>query len=342
VGDQFVFARLPAVLPAGIAETEGAIEIAGRHKIEGCISMKDLKVLYSVPARKKIRVIINTDAKNEADDQYAIVHALLTPKFDIKGFIGAHFGDEKSKTSMLDSCREIEKLFNLMQLHDRHDLIFHGSANKISDRNALPESAGSDFIIAEAFRNESQPLFIIFLGPLTDLAIALMKEPRIKDRFTALWIGGGAWPSGGWEYNLLNDIEAANIVFQSGINLWQVPRNVYSKVRVSLAELQVKARPMGNIGKYLFEQMMEVNNKYADNTSWPLGESWSLGDSAAIGLLMDDQEFSYTEKNAPTFDDEMRYVHHDNSTKIRVYDDIDARFIIEDFFAKLMIYSQTT
>ena len=33
------------------------------------------------------RVIINTDAKNEADDQYAIVHALLSPSLDVRGVI---------------------------------------------------------------------------------------------------------------------------------------------------------------------------------------------------------------------------------------------------------------
>jgi hypothetical protein len=68
---------------------------------------------FSVPEHKRIRLIINTDTKNEADDQYTIVHALLTPKFDIKGIIGAHFGDDKSTTSMLDSFNEIKNFLKL-------------------------------------------------------------------------------------------------------------------------------------------------------------------------------------------------------------------------------------
>ena len=44
----------------------------------------------SLPTAKMHRVIINTDAKNEADDQYAIVQALLTPSFDLHGIIPAH------------------------------------------------------------------------------------------------------------------------------------------------------------------------------------------------------------------------------------------------------------
>lgn len=42
------------------------------------------------PLEAKQRVVVNTDAKNEADDQYAIVHAVLTPSFDLHGVIPTH------------------------------------------------------------------------------------------------------------------------------------------------------------------------------------------------------------------------------------------------------------
>ena len=99
----------------------------------------NVKFGFCVPEQKRIRLIINTDAKNEIDDQYAIVHALLTPKFDIKGIIGAHFEDDKSATSMLDSCNEIKKLFELMNIMDEQ-LIFQGAEYKIIDKNNLPDS----------------------------------------------------------------------------------------------------------------------------------------------------------------------------------------------------------
>ena len=59
----------------------------------------------------KQRVIVNTDAKNEADDQYAIVHAVLTPSFDLHGIIPAHYGTGKSATSQQESHDETIKLF---------------------------------------------------------------------------------------------------------------------------------------------------------------------------------------------------------------------------------------
>jgi inosine-uridine nucleoside N-ribohydrolase len=73
-------------------------------------------------------------------------------------------------------------------------------------------------------KDDPRPLYVLFLGPLTDLASAYLQEPRIANRLTAIWIGGGAYPSGSIEFNLSNDIHAANVVFSSPIPLWQVPR----------------------------------------------------------------------------------------------------------------------
>ena len=58
-------------------------------------------VAFPPEARK--RVIVNTDAKNEADDQYAIVHAVLTPSFELHGIIPAHYGTRKTLTSLQES-----------------------------------------------------------------------------------------------------------------------------------------------------------------------------------------------------------------------------------------------
>jgi purine nucleosidase len=65
------------------------------------------------PAKRR-RVIIDTDAKNEADDQFAIVHALLSPSLDVRGLIAAHFGTSRSNRSMDESREEIDLLLGLM------------------------------------------------------------------------------------------------------------------------------------------------------------------------------------------------------------------------------------
>ena len=62
------------------------------------------------------RVVIDTDAKNEADDQYAIVHALLSPTLDVRGIVAAHFGAERSTASMAESRAEVDLLLQLLGL----------------------------------------------------------------------------------------------------------------------------------------------------------------------------------------------------------------------------------
>ena len=88
------------------------------------------------------------------------------------------------------------------------------------------DSEGARLIVEEAMKADDRPLYAIFLGPLTDLASAYLMEPRIAKRLTAIWIGGGLYPDGGEEFNLGNDIAAANVVMASNIELWQVPKNV--------------------------------------------------------------------------------------------------------------------
>ena len=76
-------------------------------------------VKFDIPNEKKIRVIMDSDVKNEVDDQFALVHAFLTESFDIRGVIPAHFGDEKSKTSQQDSYREVALLLEKMNMTDK-------------------------------------------------------------------------------------------------------------------------------------------------------------------------------------------------------------------------------
>ncbi len=294
---------------------------------------------YRVPANKRVRVIVNTDAANEADDQYAIVQALLTPKLDIRGFVATHFGTHRTDTSMEQSYDEIRRILQLMGMSEDYR-VYRGSTGRFNPDDPVI-SEGARFIVDEAMRDDAlEPLFAIFLGAITDLAAAYKANPRIAGRLTAVWIGGGAYPHGGEEFNLGNDVPAANIVFGSDIPLWQVPRDVYKMPRVSLAELAVKIKPWGEIGDYLFRQLEEFNMLPTHTLRWPPGESWNMGDSPAVSLLIDDQNFDYELRHAPEVREDMGYVHSGTGRQIRVYNSVDSRFMMEDLYAKLQLYHE--
>ena len=300
------------------------------------------KYHYTVPDQKRIRMIVHTDCKNEADDQFALAHHLLTPKFIVKGIVAAHFDLSpkmyKSGKSASASLAEVEKVLSLMDAGEYP--AFLGAQTPMPDEQTPVDSEGARFIIEEAMRDDPHPLFIACQGAVTDVASALLIEPKIAERMTVVWIGGGAYPEGGLEFNLQQDIAAANVLMKSNMAIWQVPSNVYRQMSVTLSELQLNVEPCGAIGKYLFEQMLEVNEDAADIPTWPNGESWGLGDSPTIGLFLDDPHNPdyFDEIPAPTFNyEDMTYNYEHPGRKIRVYKKINPRLTLDDMFAKLKI-----
>jgi len=295
-----------------------------------------MAVNHPFPREKLTRVIVNTDAKNEADDQFAIVHALLTPSFELHGIIPAHFGTVKSPHTLQDSHDEVILLLQVMDLTGRVR-VADGALGALPDETTPVDSPGARLIIEEALRDDLRPLHVAFYGPLTDMASALLLEPRVEDRnVRVVWIGGGEWPLGGHEYNLSNDIAAANVVFRSGLEVWQIPKPVYRQMPVSYAELEEKVYPHGEVGRYLVDQLVEWNARTRDEAM----EYRSLGDSPAVGVIMYPDCGRWQWRPAPEFEPTMHYRHTGRNRPIRVYDSIYSRFIHEDFFAKLTQFAR--
>ena len=304
------------------------------------------KYTYKVPIEKQVRLLVYTDCANEADDQYALAHALMTPKVDVVGIIAAHFnavtqfpdtGIEPASTASL-SYRKIERVLDKMNLTGQYPLA-KGSELPMEAEDKPIDNEAVRMIIDEAMKSDDRPLFIGCQGAITDLASAILIKPEICDRMTAIWIGGAEYPQGGNEFNLMQDIKAANILFSSQMPLWQIPSNVYKTLSVSLAELQYKVEPCGDIGKYLFENMLKKNDQMRYFPEWPHGELWGLGDQGVLAVLM--QEVQRTDNykmiKAPYIREDMTYDLEEDNREIRVYDSVDVRLILEDFFCKLAI-----
>lgn len=293
-------------------------------------------IQFSIPQEKKARLILNTDAKNEVDDQFAIVHAILSEAIELNGIIAAHFGQERSQHSEEDSFAEVMHLVDLMHIHPEFPII-HGGKHAIPDDHTPVMSEGVQLIIDEAMKDDPRPLHIAFLGPLTDMASALMVAPQIRQRnIKVIWIGGRNWPCGGWEYNLQNDIAAASYVFQSDVELWQIPRDVYRMMPVGFPELYTKVHPYGQIGEYLCDNVIRFNNAEVGR---PVGFR-DFGDSPAVGVVLYEDCGEFEWRPAPAIDAQMHYVHTGKNRPIKVYKNINSRFILEDFFALLQLFHQ--
>lgn len=306
------------------------------------------KLGFSVPKIKKKRVIIHSDIAAEADDPFAIVHHLLTPSEDIRGIIAANFEWKFRNIPSMKlfaghsadkSLKEGKKILTAMDIDDVP--LVKGAANYLTDVNKLPDSPGADLIIQEAMRKTEAPLYIALQAHLTDLAIAYLKQPEIAKRIAAaVWIGGGVYPMGGEEPNLREDVLAAQIVFDSPIPIWQIPHNVYSGCYLSFAELMRNVKPMGKIGAYLAEEMVALNDWYGKipmRMPFPHGETWSIGDQPTVSVLLETEAGSCWHEQRVQINDDMSYRFSEDYKPVKVYDNIDRRLMMDDFFAKLAI-----
>ena len=294
-----------------------------------------------LPMNKQIRLVISSDFKNEADDQYAIVHQLLTPMFDVRGVIAAHFESKApgTGTTMEKSYRELLTLMDAVGFDDVPAL--RGCPVPLRGENDAPSSEGVEFLIREALRDDPRPLYVTVQGALTDVGAALNRCPGIAEKLTVVWIGGFPYPDGGTEFNLMQDVAAARVVMASKAAVWQLPVNVYSTMEVSMAELAARVRPCGRVGKYLYDEMEDYNLCNDDAPGLRLGENWCLGDSPVLGALLGcGWRGNFHTETAPLIADDMRYLPNPGGKQIRVYDYVDVRFILEDMYAKLKLFSE--
>jgi purine nucleosidase len=290
----------------------------------------------------KRRLIINTDAKNEADDQFAIVHALLSRSVEITGIIPAHFGTLRSATSMLDSRAEVDLLLRLLGRTGEVE-VANGAPYALPDEGTPVDSDGAQLILREC--RKPGPISIIFLGPLTDMATALLLEPSIADNpdLTVVWVGGDPYddvhPGGlGREYNLSNDVHSANVVLQSGVRVQQIPWTVYSMVGVGYAELDERVAPYGALGEYLVRQLKEYNAEREWET-----EFRSLGDSPAVGAVINPGGVRWRHHVVRYFEEPGRMTNRAVPGRtVQVADSVDVRFLLEDMFAKIKAHAMGT
>lgn len=274
------------------------------------------------------RLIVSTDAANEADDQFAIAQALLSPTLDVRGLVAAHFG---RSGSMAQSREEIDRMVGLT---GSSVSVVNGSAEALDDERSPAPSDGSRLIIDEA-RREAGRLWIAVLGPLTDVASALLEAPDIAARDVAVvWVGGPPYeevPAYHPEFNLTNDVAAANAVLASGVAVWQIPMPVYTMVGVGHAELRTRLSGTSPLGDYLVDQLIAFN----DTIPYGPLDFRSLGDSPAIGAVMNPAGGRWRMRDAPRFSAGGDLLPESGPHAIRVCEAFDTRWLIEDLFAKL-------
>ena len=284
-------------------------------------------LVFQVPDEKRCRVIVDTDTACEADDPFAIAYALMSPKLLVRCIVAEHFAQPGSMEKSHAAALRVTEAMGM-------DVPVLRGEDGPGGMGALSE--GVQAIIQEARSDDPHPLYVLCMGALTNIARALSAAPDIARRLTVVTIGGHpygpdrpAWK----EFNFGNDPDAANAVLQSDAPVWQIPSDVYGSIRVGLAELQEQVMPYGKIGKYLFAQMTAYN--MTPQAAWTQGESWSLGDSPAVAAVLNPACGHAKRMPVCRVEKDTSYTPLSNSREILVYQDMDSRYLLGDFYAKL-------
>ena len=240
------------------------------------IDPKDRKVPVIPPRGERMRVVIDSDAKNEIDDQWAIALAILSPeRFAIEGFVGANFDNgDGGSDSTEKSAREIELILAKAGMAGRWP-VKRGS-RPMQYRFVPSESEGVDFIIERAMAGSPEdPLWVIGLGAATDMASAFLKEPRIVDRVVVFWHFRTMWPAKCYNFNVIGDVRAARLIFHSPLSFVLFDTGTYLTCPMEESERFVK--PYGELGRYLHEYRHQH-----PGFAKPTKGFFDLGDIAAL------------------------------------------------------------
>ena len=222
------------------------------------------------------------DCDPGVDDAIALFMALAADNLDVKAITVVAGNQTLDKTSInalkLMECAGsdipvakgaadplVRELFTAAHVHGESGL---GNVVLPEPKKGFSSKSACDTIYEEALKSE-QKLLIIALGPLTNIAVTLLKYPDIKERLERIILMGGSCGCGNdtpaAEFNIYADPEAARIVFESGVPITMVGLDVTHKALIYPEEVRYASQvgnPVVETTEKLLGHMMKISMKY--------------------------------------------------------------------------------
>ncbi|OEO33103.1 nucleoside hydrolase [Devosia insulae DS-56] len=253
------------------------------------------------------KIIIDTDPGQ--DDAVAILMALASPAdFDILGIVAV-----AGNVGLAQNARNALKVVELAGRKDiavyagcerpmRRTLVtaehVHGETGLDGPDLPLPklqieDQHGVDFIIETLLAHEAGSVTLATLGPLTNVAMAMIKEPRIIPRIQEIVMMGGGYFEGGnitpvAEFNIYVDPDAADVVLRSGVPIAMLPLDVTHMI-LSTPERLARIRGLGNKAGEAVYQMLSFSERFDLNKYGSTGAP--LHDPCVIAYMLKPELF---------------------------------------------------
>jgi inosine-uridine nucleoside N-ribohydrolase len=293
------------------------------------------------PARQ-IRAVLDTDTYNEIDDQFALAYSLGSPCIKLEAVYAAPFHNENSEgpaDGMEKSYAEIGRLLDLIGASGQPALPprFRGAQAFCSGVAPVESPAALD-LIERAMRmpptssaGHGQELHVMAIAAPTNIASALLLEPRIAQRIVVVWLGGHPpyWHSAD-EFNMRQDLAASRVLLDSGVPLVLIPcKNVAEHLRVTVPELESMLGGHGPVAEYLLGSTLEYmkERNVLSKVIWDIAVPAWINFPGAVP--------TYTSAS-PILEDGLRWSHDPRRHTIRIAYDVDRDAIFRDLYAKLV------
>ncbi len=278
------------------------------------------------------RVVLDTDTFNEIDDQFALAYLLRASDIvKTEAIYAAPFRNSRAssaKEGMEKSYNEIGILLNRL---GRTDVPFYlGSDAFLTEVSSPIRSQAVEDLLARAAQcSADDPLYIIAIGALTNIASALLIEPDIVNRCNLIWLGGNDlhWPDNK-EFNASGDIRAMQVVYDSGINLtvvpcWGVASHLIS-CREELSEYLDLSDPLCS---FLYERFSEyIPHGMGTKEIW---------DIAAVAILVLPNAVKSYSVATPRIAEDGSYIHDPRRKYCRWVYQLNRDEIFKDLFKRL-------
>jgi inosine-uridine nucleoside N-ribohydrolase len=288
-----------------------------------------------IPPTRPVDIVLDTDTYNEVDDQFAVVYALLSPaRINVRALYAAPFHNDRSSGPRDGMERSYDEILRLLERLDTppDDLVYRGSTRYLGDREHPCESEAAADLITKAMARspEDEPLYVVAIGAITNVASAILLQPDMISRIVVVWLGGHAlhWPDTR-EFNLWQDPEAARVVFDCGVPVVQIPcMGVCSHLHTTIPELERYVQGRGAIGDYLAETVRGYHKEHfawskviwdISTIAYLLDASWTPSQLVHSPIVTDQGTWSFDQRRHL-----MRYAYHVNRDPI-----------FRDLFAKL-------
>lgn len=278
----------------------------------------------------KINVILDTDTYNECDDQFALAYLLKSQeRFNIEAITVAPYHHDNN-ISIIEgnekSYNEIIKIWKYLNF-DTTNKVYKGSEDYLQN-NYNETTKAVEKIIEIALKNEKT--YILSIGAITNIAIAILKEPKIIDRIEIIWLGGNSLlQNKNDEFNFRQDIKAVKTIFESNAKLTIIPcKNVASNLITSIYELEHFLKGKNELCDYLCQRF------YNDGVHG-IQERRVIWDISVIAYMLNKSWFMSEEISCPRIREDSSYELTNNNHKITMINYIDVNKVYTDLFNKL-------